>query len=105
MDGYPCHVKIDDILVTGKTEVELEKNLDKVLNQLRQINLKFSARKCVYKRPNVVYIGHNLSDQGLKPDPAKVKAIAEFPEQTNKKLLRFLGMTKYLAKFTEDRSE
>ena len=106
LEGLPCHVIMDDILITGSTEPEHDKNLHSVLERLREINLKLSARKCVYKKSEVLYIGHVLSEQGLKPDPAKVKAITEMKTPDDKQeLLRFLGMTKYLSKFIPDLSE
>ena len=52
------------------------------------------------------YSGHIVSDGGLKPDPAKVKAIVDMPTpQNTTDLLRFMGMVKYLTKFVPNLSE
>ena len=41
-----------------------------------------------------------VSAEGLKPDPDKVKAIAEYPQpQTKADLRRFLGLVNYLGEF------
>ena len=41
-----------------------------------------------------------VSAEGLKPDPDKVKAIAEYPQpQTKEGLRRFLGLVNYLGEF------
>jgi transposase InsO family protein len=104
--GYPCLVIVDDILVYGATEEEHDDNLKKVLQRLREINLKLTAHKCQYKLQEVPYIGHVLSKDGLKPDPEKVRAISDMPTPNDATgLLRFPGMVKYLAKFVRNLSE
>ena len=50
-------------------------------------------------------LGHIFSDKGVKPDPAKIKAITEMPTLTSKaELQRFVGMVPYLGKFIPDLS-
>ncbi|GFY38815.1 retrovirus-related Pol polyprotein from transposon 297 [Trichonephila inaurata madagascariensis] len=50
---------------------------------------------------SVNYLGHVLSDEGIKPDLKKIRAIEEFATPNCKEdLQRFLGMVTYLAKFT-----
>ena len=49
------------------------------------------------------FIGHRLTKEGLKPDPAKVKAILSMkkPDDTAA-VQRLMGMVKYLTKFHEE---
>ncbi|GFX81734.1 transposon Tf2-8 polyprotein [Trichonephila clavipes] len=50
---------------------------------------------------SVNYLGHVLSEEGIKPDRKKIRAIEEFATPNCKEdLQRFLGMVTYLAKFT-----
>ena len=50
--------------------------------------------------PAVEYLGHKISDEGLKPTEGKIRAIAEAPEPQNVSQLKaFLGMLNYYAKF------
>ncbi|GFY56938.1 reverse transcriptase domain-containing protein [Trichonephila inaurata madagascariensis] len=49
---------------------------------------------------NMVDAGHALSDERIKPDSKKIRAIEEFETPNCKDLQRFLGMVTYLAKFT-----
>ena len=46
------------------------------------------------------FLGHVMSQAGVKPDPRKVEAITELPVPTSKvELQRFLGLVNYLGKF------
>ena len=52
------------------------------------------------------FFGHLITDQGLKIDPAKVKAIAEMPSPTSKQELQtVLDMVTYLQRFAPKLSE
>ena len=70
----------DDILITGQGETEREadvdhdRNLKSLLHRCRERNIKLNQKKFTFKCDDVQFIGHRLT-KGLKPDPAKVKAI------------------------------
>ena len=50
--------------------------------------------------PEVQYLGHTISAEGLKPSKSKVKAIEEAPVPRNvSELKSFLGLVNYYAKF------
>ena len=47
-----------------------------------------------------MHIGHKLTQEGIKPDDEKVRAINDMPASTdNKGVERFLGTVNYLGKF------
>lgn len=90
----------DDILVASKTPSEHVTHLRKVLTIARDNNLKLNCDKLKLGLPSVTYLGHQLTQKGLAPDPDKVRAINAIPAPTNKaELQRFLGMATYLMKF------
>lgn len=51
------------------------------------------------------FLGHIIDEAGIRPDPAKVTRIENFPQSQNMtELKRFLGMVNYLAKFVPELS-
>jgi len=102
----------DDILVIGSGDTLDEATLDhnenllKLLKRTRDVNLKFNSKKLNLRKPEVKYMGHVLSSEGLKPDPNKATAVSEMPKPTSKQqALSLLGFVNFLAKFLQRLSE
>ena len=96
LQGLPqvC-IYIDDILITGRTEEEHLHNLGKVLERLNKAGLRLKKSKCEFMLPQVDYLGHTISAEGLKPTKEKVRAILEAPTPSNVSQLKsFLGFIK-----------
>ena len=68
-------VVVDDLLIHGRTLREHNERLEKVLRKCREINLKLNKEKCKVGLPEVEYVGHKLTGEGLKPTEERVKAI------------------------------
>ncbi|KAK7113619.1 hypothetical protein V1264_012874 [Littorina saxatilis] len=97
---------VDDVIVSGKTREEHDANLRATLNRAASKNLKLNPDKLTVGAQEVEYFGHLITVEGLKPDPAKVKAIQDMPPPNDKKELQtMLGMITYLAKFAPQLSE
>ena len=113
LEGLKGVFKIaDDVLITGQGETEREadedhdRNLKSLLDRCRARNIKFSKKKCTFKCDDVQFIGHRLTKEGLKPDPAKVKAILSMKKPDDVAAVqRLMGMVKYLSKFLSDLSQ
>lgn len=76
------------------------------MDRIRAINLKLNLDKCRFRVSEVSYVGHLLTDQGIKPDPTKTDAVRSMPTPADKHdVQRFLGMTNYLSKFIPGYSE
>ncbi|CAC5370732.1 unnamed protein product [Mytilus coruscus] len=66
---------INDILILGSDQKEHDMRLIQVLDRACEYNLKLSAGKCEISKPEVTYIGHRLTSEGVKPDPEKICAV------------------------------
>ena len=96
---------MDDVIVWGANKEEHDARLRKVLNVVKDANLKLKKEKCEFGVSQLTFIGDLLSDSGVKPDPSKVSAIENMEKPTCKaELQRFLGMITYQAKFIPDLS-
>lgn len=94
---------IDDIVVYGKTEAEHDEALRAVLAALKERNVLLNPSKCEFKKPEIVFLGHKLSKDGVRPTEDKVEAIRKCREPNTKEELRsFLGLVTYLSRFLPD---
>ena len=85
------------MLVWGENNEQHNERLIKLLERLRAIGLQLNKDSCKIGLTEVPYIGHLLSEQGVKPDPSKVDAIINISGPTNKQdLQKFLEMLAYL---------
>ena len=74
-------------------------NLNSVLDRCKKINLTLHKRKRVFKVKEVTYIGQKLTQEGIKTDDEKVRAIKDMPAPNDKKRVeRLLGRVNYLGK-------
>lgn len=96
---------MDDILIHAETSEQLEEQTKKVLERFHHAGLTLNKSKCVFQSKEVKFLGHILSEDGLKIDPEKVEAIQKLETPSDKKqLLRLLGMVTYLSKFVPNLS-
>lgn len=90
----------DDILVFGRTMSEHDENLEALLKRLQDVGLGINPDKCEFRKKEVRFLGHIISENSIRPMFDKVQAIREFRSPaTAEELRRFLGMVTYLGKF------
>ena len=96
----------DDIIVWGESEAEHDRRVRALLQRCRERGIKLNYEKLKHKQTEVEYMGHRLTDQGLKADPEKLKAIQEMPAPTDKEgVMRILGTCNYLQQFAPHLSD
>lgn len=106
VNGKEAFVYLDDIVIYSSTIEEHLQRLKKVLDCLRGSNLKLKPSKCNFFQESVIYLGHIITKDGIKPNPEKVLAIEKFPTpRTPKAIKSFLGMIGYYRKFIPNFSE
>ena len=65
-------VDMDNILVYTKTEEEHDRLVKEVLRRLQSNNLAVSPEKCVWKAPEVEFLGYIIGRDGIKMAKGKV---------------------------------
>ena len=93
-------VYLDDVLVFSKTIDEHLQRLEVALSRLRHHQLKLEPKKCVLFRPEVNFLGHVITPEGIKTDPDKIRAVREWKRpETLKELRQFMGLAAYYRRF------
>ncbi|CAK1597386.1 unnamed protein product [Parnassius mnemosyne] len=91
---------IDDILIFGKDLLEHDLRLKKVLAVLEENNMMLREDKCIYRMKKVHFLGHELSELGVKPLDKYILAIKGFRAPTNiAELQSFMGLVNYVGKW------
>lgn len=76
------------------------------MQRCREKNLKLNKQKLKFKMKEVSFMGHLITEAGLKPDPAKIKAVRDMQNPSDAaRVQRFLGFVNYLSKFLPNLSE
>ena len=61
--------------------------------KIRKSGLKLNKKKCQTGGKSIVFLGHIISSEGEKVDPAKIEAVTKVPlPNSANELQRFLGM-------------
>ena len=101
-----CLIYLDDIIVFSTSFADYLTRLEAVFQCLQQAGLKLKPSKCHFARKEVQYLGHIVSAEGIKPNPAKTTAVSTYPVPQNVHELRqFLGLANYYRRFVKNYSQ
>lgn len=99
-------VYLDDILIFPSSLQAHTNHVRQVLQQLLENQLFVKAEKCEFHTKSVTFLGYVISAEGIKPDIAKVRAVAKWPvPNTRKALQRFLGFANFYRRFIRNFSQ
>jgi hypothetical protein len=113
LEGLPGVICVaDDLLVYGKGPDEKialqdhDMNLTKLLERCTEKNIKLNKEKSILRATQIPFLGHLITNQGLKPDPEKVSAILKMPAPTDVQgVQRLVGFVNYLSRFLPSLSD
>ena len=98
LNGVACY--LDDLVVTGRTREEHLRNLEAVLQRIRDYGFRIRKEKCTFLQDSIEYLGHIIDRTGIRPSPGKAEAIRRAPAPKDQSQLRsFLGGVNYFGKF------
>ncbi|XP_055913593.1 uncharacterized protein K02A2.6-like [Eupeodes corollae] len=101
-----CGNYIDDIIVAAETTHELLDTLREIFERLKSYGLVCKREKCILLETEIEFLGHIISETGIRPSDSKVIAIKELPRPTNvKDVQAFMGKVNYYNKFIKNLSQ
>ena len=97
-----CMVYLDDVIVYSKSFNAHLDNLRSVFDRFRKEGLKLKPKKCHFCKPEVLYLGHVVGRNGIKPNLEKVEVIRTYPVPSNCDEVRsFVALVSYYRRFVK----
>ncbi|GFS98301.1 retrovirus-related Pol polyprotein from transposon 17.6 [Trichonephila clavipes] len=105
--GLPfCFVYLDDILCYSENAEEHRSHLRTIFQRLSSYGLKLNISKCVFGVTELIFLGHLITPDGIKPLPDKVQAVLDYKQQeTVGSLRKFLGLLNFYRRFLPKAAE
>ena len=97
LDLYRLHRSV------GKNFEEHISRVEEVLNRMRKAGLKLKPDKCNMFQTSVVFLGHVVSSEGVKPNPVNILKVVDWPNPKSAKQIRqFVALGSYYTRFVKD---
>ncbi len=99
-------VYLDDILIFSQNERDHVQHVRRVLQRLLENCLFAKVEKCEFHARSIPFLGFILSPEGIRMDPAKVEAVADWPIPENRRSVqRFLEFANFYRRFIRNFSQ
>ena len=90
-------IYIDDIIVYGRDVYEHNKRLRALLKALDEFKLAINLDKLQLAQPQVKFMGHLVSADGIRPLPERIELVRRFEKpRTRTDMNSFLGLVAYI---------
>ena len=97
---------MNDLLVFSKTEEEHLEHLEIIFHKFREADLKLKLSKFQFWKTEIKYLGHLVSQEGIKVMPDKMSVVLNIKPPTNvKEAKSALGIMGYVSSFIPMYSE
>lgn len=97
---------LDDALACANSFEEMMELLGKIFREFRAANLHVNPLKLEIFKEKVIFLGFQISEAGIAPNPKKVAAINRIQEPSNKKeVLSFIAATNFFKNNIKRHSE
>lgn len=93
-------IYIDDILISAENEQDHDMTVDLVMKRAIERNVKFNWNKIQFRKKEVLFLGHVISENGIGCDKNRLKGIEDLGAPKCKKdLQRLMGFINYLREY------
>ncbi|KAJ3639202.1 hypothetical protein Zmor_004072 [Zophobas morio] len=104
-DLHGVEIYVDDFLVHGKTLEEHNRNLLELLKRLENSGITVNKGKCKIAQKKLEFMGHEISEEGVRPLRSRIETIKNFrAPKTKTELSSFLGLVGFCSKFIPEYS-
>lgn len=91
---------IDDIFIASSSPEEHRDHLRQLFTRLHEHHLAINVAKCEFGRDEIIFVGHSVSANGIRPLPERVEAVQNYQRPaTVKELKSFLAVINFYRRF------
>ena len=99
-------IYLDDIILYSSNLDDHFEKLDEVLSRLKRAGLKLKPSKCEFIKDEVVYLGHVVCRNGIKPNHKIIDSVENWKVPSSvKDVQKFLGLCNYYRSYVTRFSE
>ena len=96
-------VYLDDMIVYSHMEEDNLRQLQAMFERFHEHGLKLKPSKCSFLHKQIMFLGHEISADGMKPGTLNLKGISEIAPPANyTEVWHFLGMTGFFRRFIKN---
>ncbi|XP_071699856.1 uncharacterized protein [Rutidosis leptorrhynchoides] len=108
LDAFKGNVKayVDDIVIKSHTEESMLRDTLKTFESLQRVNMKLNTKKCTFGVEEGKFLGHIVTERGIKANSKKIHAIEDMVSPKTKKEVQSLnGKLAALTRFLSRRAD
>ena len=99
-------IYLDDLIIYSDSVDSHFDRLEEVMNRIAEVGLKLKPSKCQFLQTEVLFLGHVVSQEGVRPNPELLEVIKNWAVPADaKQVQRFIGLCNYYRSFVHKFSD
>lgn len=91
---------VDDLVIASRTFEDHIRHLQLIFEKIQQGGLTLKITKSIFCASEITFLGHTVSEEGVRPERSRLEKICNTPTPENLKQLKsFLGVCNYFRRF------
>ena len=96
-------IYLDDLIIMSRGPLQNLERLAEVLQRLKEAGLKVKPSKCKFLRLEVLFLGHIVSQLGIRPNPKLIENVQNWKVPSSRtEVMQFMGLCNYYRKHIQD---